>query len=125
MRMERQHASEPMDRRVEDGLQRGRAVEIVVDGLPVPAFEGESVAAALLAAGTRVLRTTARHGAPRGLYCGIGVCFECVMTVDRRPNVRACQTPVRDGMQVETQRGEGRGLGIASKPSSGASGAGG
>ena len=123
MRMERQHASEPMDRRVEDGLQRGRAVEIVVDGLPVPAFEGESIAAALLAAGTRVLRATARHGAPRGLYCGIGVCFECVMTVDRRPNVRTCQTPVRDGMQVETQRGEGRWPGVASKPSSGASGA--
>ena len=108
MSMEHQHLNEPMDRRLEDGLQRGRAVEIVVDGLPVPAFEGESVAAALLAAGTRVLRTTVRQGAPRGLYCGIGVCFECVMTVDRRPNVRTCQAPVRDGMQVETQRGEGR-----------------
>lgn len=106
--MGHQQASEPAGRRLEDGLQRGRPVAIVVDGLPVPAFEGESVAAALLAAGTRVLRTTARHGAPRGLYCGIGVCFECVMTVDGRPNVRTCQAPVRDGMQVETQRGEGR-----------------
>ena len=113
-KMKREHAREPMDRRVEDGLQRGRAVEIVVDGLPVPAFDGESVAAALLAAGTRVLRTTARRGAPRGLYCGIGVCFECVMTVDRRPNVRTCQTPVRDGMRVETQQGEGQWPGLAS-----------
>jgi predicted molibdopterin-dependent oxidoreductase YjgC len=116
MRMEHQQASEPMNRRVENGLQRGRAVEIVVDGLPVRAFEGESVAAALLAAGTRVLRTTARHGAPRGLYCGIGLCFECVMTVDCRPNVRTCQTPVRDGMQVETQQGEGRWPDAASRP---------
>lgn len=99
---------QPAERRVEDGLQRGRAVEIVIDGSPLPAFEGESVAAALLAAGTRVLRTTARYGAPRGLYCGMGVCFECVMTVDGRPNVRTCQTPVRDGMRVETQKGEGQ-----------------
>jgi len=114
--MGRQQASEPVDRRLEGGLQRGRPVEIVVDGLPVPAFEGESVAAALFAAGTRVLRTTARHGAPRGLYCGIGVCFECVMTVDRRPNVRTCQTPVRDGLRVETQQGEGRWPDASSKP---------
>jgi hypothetical protein len=113
-KMKREQPREPLDRRVEDGLQRGRAVEIVVDGLPVPAFDGESVAAALLAAGTRVLRTTARLGAPRGLYCGIGVCFECVMTVDRRPNVRTCQTPVRDGMRVETQQGEGHWPGTAS-----------
>jgi len=96
------------NRRVDDGLQRGDAIEIVVDGSPVPAFEGESVAAALLAGSTRVFRTTARFGTTRGLYCGMGVCFECVMTVDGRPNVRTCQTPVRDGMRVETQKGEGQ-----------------
>jgi hypothetical protein len=99
---------QPAERRVEDGVQRNRAVEIVVDGSPLPAFEGESVAAALLAAGTRVLRTTARYGAPRGFYCGMGVCFECVMAVDGRPNVRTCQTAVRDGMRVVTQIGEGQ-----------------
>jgi hypothetical protein len=106
--MEQEHLTELVDRRVEDGLQRGRAVEVVLDGRRIPAFEGESVAAALLGAGTRVLRTTGRHKAPRGLYCGMGVCFECVMTVDGRPNVRTCQTPVRDGMRIETQKGEGR-----------------
>ncbi len=112
--MRQMHAGEPsetrgqMTRRLENGLERGQAITIVVDGLPVPAFEGESVAAALLAAGTRVLKTTARYGAPRGLYCGMGVCFECVMTVEGRPNVRACQTPVRAGMHIETQRGAGQ-----------------
>jgi predicted molibdopterin-dependent oxidoreductase YjgC len=95
-------------RRIDDGVQRGRAVEIVVDGLPVRAYEGESVAAALAAIGHRTLRTTARLGAPRGLYCGIGVCFECVMVIDGRPNVRACQTCVCDGMRVRTQAGEGQ-----------------
>ena len=80
---------------------------ILVDGQPLVAFEGESVAAALLASGRRALRTTARRGEPRGMYCGIGTCFDCVMTVDGRPNVRTCQTPVRAGMRVESQRGEG------------------
>ena len=94
-------------RRVDHGIARGPEVEILVDGHPVRAFEGESVAAALLAAGRRALRTTARRGEPRGLYCGIGVCFDCVMTIDGQPNVRTCQTPVRAGMRVESQSGNG------------------
>jgi predicted molibdopterin-dependent oxidoreductase YjgC len=93
--------------RISGAVERGRPVELLVDGQPVPAFEGESIAAALLAADIRVLRTTARFAAPRGLYCGMGVCFECVMRVDGRANVRTCQTPVRNGMHVESQRGEG------------------
>ena len=97
----------PPSRRMDDGLARGRPVDILVDGNPLRAFEGESVAAALLATGRRTLRTTARLGSPRGLYCGIGVCFDCVMVIDDRPNVRACQTPVREGMRVLTQQGEG------------------
>lgn len=89
------------------GVARGPEIEIVVDGHPVRACEGESVASALVAAGRRVLRTTERRGESRGLFCGIGVCFDCVMTIDGRPGVRACQTPVRAGMRVETQRGVG------------------
>lgn len=78
-----------------------------MDGRAVKAFAGETVAAALLAAGRRVLRTTARRREPRGMFCAIGICFECVMTVDGRPNVRTCQTPVRPGMRVESQTGNG------------------
>ncbi|MBX9584548.1 MAG: (2Fe-2S)-binding protein [Gemmataceae bacterium] len=88
-------------------VARGPEVEIVVDGRPVRVFEGETVAAALLAEGRRALRTTDLRGEPRGLYCGIGVCFDCVMTIDGQPGVRTCQTPVRDGMRVETQAGVG------------------
>lgn len=88
-------------------VTRGPEVEIIVDGHQVRAHEGESVAAALLAAGRRALRTTDRRGEPRGLYCGIGVCFDCVMTLDGRPGVRTCQTPVRDGMRVDSQAGAG------------------
>lgn len=95
------------ERRIDGWVARGREVEILVDGRPLRAFEGESVAAALLAVGRRALRTTSRRGEPRGMYCGIGVCFDCVMTIDGGPNVRTCQTPVRAGMRVESQRGEG------------------
>lgn len=98
----------PGQTRVSPGaVIRGPEIEIVVDGHPIRACEGESVAAALLAADRRPLRTTAGRGESRGLYCGIGLCFDCVMRIDGRPGVRACQTAVRAGMWVETQRGVG------------------
>jgi D-hydroxyproline dehydrogenase subunit gamma len=84
------------------GVDRGRPVLLVVDGREVLAYEGESVAAALLAAGRRDLRTAPRRGEPRGMYCGIGLCFECAVTIDGQTGVRACVTPVRDGLQVAT-----------------------
>jgi len=95
------------NRRIEGAVTRQPAIEIIVDGRSVPAFPGESVAAALLATGKRAFRTTARRDEPRGAYCGIGICFDCVMTVDGQPNVRACQTRVRPGMRIETQLGHG------------------
>ena len=88
-------------------VTRGREIEIVVDGRSVRAYEGETVAAALMAAGQQSLRTTWRRREPRGLYCGIGLCFDCVVAIDGQPNVRACQTPVRSGMRVDSQAGKG------------------
>ena len=93
--------------RVEGDVARGRAVQISINGEMVQCFEGETVAVAVLTARGPIARTSSRLCKPRGLYCGIGVCFECTMTVDGRPNVRACQTPVRDGMQVHSQDGLG------------------
>ena len=87
------------------GFARGRRITLVVDGRPLPAFEGESLAAALLAAGPRPLRRTERAGEPRGYFCGAGVCHDCLVTVDGQPNVRACVAQVRDGARVETQSG--------------------
>jgi predicted molibdopterin-dependent oxidoreductase YjgC len=81
---------------------------IVVDGKRVSAITGEPIAAALLAAGIRKFRVTPRYGNARGLFCGIGRCIDCVMTVDGQPNVRTCVTPVKDGMIVEIQRGLGK-----------------
>ena len=63
----------------------------------IPALEGETIAAALSAAGIVAYRRTAT-GAPRGLHCGMGACFDCVVTVDGRIGQRACMTKVADGM---------------------------
>ncbi|HEX5503110.1 MAG TPA: (2Fe-2S)-binding protein, partial [Thermomicrobiales bacterium] len=82
-------------------------VTITVDGRPVPARAGEPIAIALLAQGIARCRTTPGAGAPRGLFCGVGRCPDCAMIVDDVLNVRACVTPARDGMRVETQRGLG------------------
>ncbi|MEW5957481.1 MAG: (2Fe-2S)-binding protein [Chloroflexota bacterium] len=73
---------------------------IIVDGQPVPACQGQTIAAAWLAAGRRVFRYT-RQGRPRGLFCGMGVCFECLVTVNGLAGQRACLTPAQPGMQVE------------------------
>ena len=81
---------------------KGAPVTIYVDGRPLPAREGEPIAAALYAGGIRTTRYSSRSGEPRGPFCMIGRCTECAMTVDGVPNVRTCLTPVRDGMRVET-----------------------
>lgn len=78
------------------------AVAISIDGRKVSARAGESVAAALLAAGLSTFRHTAKSGARRGAYCGMGVCFECLVTIDGRPNVQSCLVPVADGMVITT-----------------------
>jgi predicted molibdopterin-dependent oxidoreductase YjgC len=86
----------------------GKEVEIIVDGQRIKAYEGEPILSALLAAGHRISRYTVKNKEPRGLYCGIGQCTDCAMTVDGQPNVRTCITPVRDGMIIKTQHGLGK-----------------
>ncbi|MGI6552672.1 MAG: (2Fe-2S)-binding protein [Bacillota bacterium] len=85
-----------------------KTVTITIDGQKIQAYEGEPIAAALWARGIKELRQTPRFGENRGIYCGIGRCTDCMMTVDGVPNVRTCVTPVADGMVIETQNGLGR-----------------
>ena len=80
-------------------------VTLTVDGRPVEAREGDTVAAALLAAGIVTFRETPVSGAPRGPLCLMGVCFECLVAIDGAGSRQACLTLVSDGMAVETQRG--------------------
>lgn len=79
-------------------------VTIRVDGVEVEAREGEPIAAALAAAGIRVFRRTRKRNEPRRIFCAVGRCTDCVMTVNGLPNVRTCVTPVRDGMEIWTQQ---------------------
>ncbi len=89
-------------------LEEGEVVEIEVDGETIEALAGEPIAAALTAAGKAVLRYTQKRRDPRGVFCAIGRCTDCMMTVDGVPNVRTCVTPVEPGMVIETQEGTGR-----------------
>jgi predicted molibdopterin-dependent oxidoreductase YjgC len=83
--------------------EHGTSVTVQVDGQPVRALAGQTVAAVLLSIGQQTFRHTATTGAPRGLFCGMGVCFDCLVTVDGLANVRACVTLVQDGMAIETE----------------------
>jgi predicted molibdopterin-dependent oxidoreductase YjgC len=85
-----------------------KKIILTVDGKAVSAFEGEPIAAALMASGHRVFRYTTKRKEPRGVFCALGRCTDCVMTVDGQPNVRTCVTPARDGMIVQTQVGQGQ-----------------
>lgn len=76
---------------------------IRVDGRPVPARAGEPIAAALLAAGRPLLARSHKYHRPRGPFCLAGTCQSCLVRVDGQPSVRACRTPCRDGLSVETQ----------------------
>ncbi len=93
--------------RMEKGVARGKRFEIILDGRPLAAYEGETVAAAILASGRRLLRITRKRLEPRSIFCNIGLCQECRMVIEGRPNVRACQTAARPGMIVKTQHGLG------------------
>ena len=86
------------------GLARGPRLTLTLDGNPVTAYDGETVATVLLAEGRIAMRTTA-GGEPRGVFCGMGVCFDCLVVVDGLPNTRACMTQVREGMDVRRQDG--------------------
>ena len=83
-----------------------RSVSLTIDGKQVRARTGDSVAAALLAAGMSHCRTTPVSGADRAPYCMMGVCFDCLVTIDGIGNRQSCLVPVREGMRVELQRGK-------------------
>jgi len=94
---------------------RGAKLQFQLDDEPCDAYQGETIATALIGAGKRTFRLSPKEKKPRGLYCGMGVCFECLVTVDGIPNVRACMTPVEAGMKVDTFTREDEPLGESSE----------
>ncbi len=95
------------NRRIEEhpvlgSLRNRKAVSFTFDGKTCEGREGDTIASALLAHGIRQLRVHEESGRPRGIYCNIGHCFECRVTVDGKAGVRACMTEIREGMAVES-----------------------
>lgn len=88
-----------------DEYAKGKKVQFWFDGKEMTGYEGEPIAAALRAQGVMVHRYTKKLEQPRGIFCAIGRCTDCVMVVDGRPNTRTCITPLREGMVVQTQYG--------------------
>jgi len=83
-------------------VERGEPFNVVVDGEVIQAYPGETIATVLTAIGRRVLHHTENGHSPRGVYCGIGLCFGCLVSVDGVPGVRACVTTVQPGMHILT-----------------------
>ena len=92
------------DHPVLGGNPRQERVRVLFDGKPLLSLAGESISTALRAHGITVFRTMPETRSQRGFFCGVGRCPDCMMTVDGALNVRACVTPVRDGMVIETQQ---------------------
>ncbi|MBP5358361.1 MAG: (2Fe-2S)-binding protein [Treponema sp.] len=85
--------------------EKGALVTFTLDGKEMQGYEGEPIAAALRASGILKHRETSRHHKPRGIFCAIGRCTDCVMVVDGVPNTRTCITALKAGMKVQTQYG--------------------
>jgi predicted molibdopterin-dependent oxidoreductase YjgC len=78
---------------------------VTVEGKPVAVPVGDSVAAAVFAAGFNHTRTSPVSGDRRAPYCMMGVCFECLVEIDGIPNQQACMTQVKEGMHIKLQKG--------------------
>ncbi|AND85840.1 (2Fe-2S)-binding protein [Clostridium tyrobutyricum] len=87
------------------GNTKKKKISFTFDKKSLEGYEGEPIAAALKAAGVMVHRYTKKRHEPRGIFCAIGRCTDCVMIVNGKPNVRTCITPLVEGMVVQTQYG--------------------
>lgn len=88
-------------------FERGKKVFFTYNSKKLEGYEGETIAAALHAAGIKVLSHSIEHFKPRGFYCAIGNCSSCFMEVNGEANVRVCVEPLKKGMVVNTQIGKG------------------
>ncbi|WZH38312.1 MAG: (2Fe-2S)-binding protein [Microbacterium enclense] len=77
---------------------------VSVDGATLEGAEGQTIAGVLLASGRLGWRTTSVGGRPRGVFCGIGVCFDCIAEVNGERDVRLCQRRAKDGDVVRSQQ---------------------
>jgi|SRR5690625_2420015 len=91
-----------VDHPVLEKLDERKKVTFTFDGKEYTGYEGDTIAAALLAHGIRTLRVHEESGTPRGIYCNIGHCFECRVTVNDIPGIRACLQEIEEGMVINS-----------------------
>ena len=84
------------------GIERNAPVTIKVNGKPVRAYEGETLHAVLIVEGIWALKGSRVKHDPRGVLCGMGVCHECLVTINGKPGRRSCATLVEEGMELKT-----------------------
>ena len=84
---------------------KGQEITFTFDGKQMKGFAGEPIAVALKANGVMIHRYTKKEHKPRGIFCAIGRCTDCVMIMNVKPNIRTCVTPLEQGMEVQTQDG--------------------
>lgn len=89
-------------------FKRGKRIQFTCDGEPVEAYEGETIAAALHAAGVKTLSHSVKEHRPRGFFCAIGKCSSCMMEVNGVPNVKTCLVNAEPDMEVHAQTGWGK-----------------
>ncbi len=89
-------------------FERKKRIRFFFQGRPLYGYEGETIAAALVANGIRVFRHTEKLNRPRGFFCAVGKCSSCLMQVDGQPNTMVCIEPLRPGVRVEPQQGRGK-----------------
>ena len=89
------------------GPQARRPISFTWNGTPMTGAEGDTVASALIANGQRVFTVHPTSGQPRGGFCFVGRCSDCLVVVDGQPGTMACVSPLVDGLRVERQVGHG------------------
>jgi hypothetical protein len=89
-------------------FSKGRLVKFYFAGKEMQGYEGEPIAAALIANRVKVFRVTEKMQRPRGFFCAVGKCSSCLMTVNSIPNVMVCVEPLKEGMRIEKQTGRGK-----------------
>jgi predicted molibdopterin-dependent oxidoreductase YjgC len=96
-----------MFKRINNAIPRSKTVTLTIDEKEIAAFQGDTVAAAMLAAGFTFTRITPVKEERRAPYCMMGICFDCLVEINGIPNQRACQILVQEGMRVNIQKKEG------------------
>ncbi|MDM8544451.1 (2Fe-2S)-binding protein [Desulfococcaceae bacterium HSG7] len=88
-------------------FDKGAEVRFTFDGQTMAGFENEPISMALRSNRVLIHRYTAKRNEPRGVFCAIGRCTDCIMIVNGQPNIRTCVEPLKAGMIIETQKGKG------------------